>query len=159
MSLSEWSLFGISLNTTTSLIVLVLFLLVSWVVGYFFVEILFWRTYIFRSSLRRYSSPWISLILHCVVWGIIINVVFLMVSNRIHRLYSLLQNKYTIAWDIASKVIEFLSLNVETKLDIQMIVFAIIYLFFLWLFTLVIVYPFIKILNRLVRWPRHRWYS
>ncbi|EKD25007.1 MAG: hypothetical protein ACD_80C00131G0010 [uncultured bacterium (gcode 4)] len=159
MSLSEWSLFGISLNTSTSIIALVLFLLVSWVIGYFFVEILFWRTYIFHSSLRRYSKPWSVLTLHCVIWWIIINVLFLMISNWIQWIYHILQKKYIFSWNIATKIIEFLTLSVEAKLDIQMIVFAIIYLFFLGLFTLVVVYPFIKILNRIARWPRHRWYS
>lgn len=120
-----------------------IFFLLIILVGYLWVEIIFWKKYIFRNIFNKYKNSLFDRMIHYIVWGFLINIAIFILF------YSLSWTEYFKLIDESWKIVIALQPIIweENTLSAQFIIISITQFLLIFSFWLIIWYIFSKIIN------------
>lgn len=128
-----------------------IFFLLIIIVGYLFVEILFWKKYFYRHIFKEYKNNLFDRILHYVFWGIIVNLAFFYLYYFTDSLTPLI-NYFNTLWE-ASKSLKPIFWDSN---NFQFIIFSIFYFIniFILLWTIKIFVYLLKLIANIEFKPK-----
>lgn len=112
-------------------------------IGYIFVEILLWDKYFFRKSLTRNDNYRLDRLIHYIVRGIIINLLWIVTIILLYWSIDSLADLLNLSW----KLWWIIGIDKTSKLNLQLSLFSVFYFTAYLLLFLIIWLPLLRIKN------------